>query len=550
MKLLASIFLFIGLSGCNQINRVNLIIHHAKIYSCDSSFHIYEAVAVNNGKIVAVGSNQEILNRYQADSAINLQGMTMVPGFIDAHAHFMGYGKSLFEVNLWGCTSMSELVNRVATFKQLNPNLPWIIGRGWDQNIFTHKEDPTNEELNRLFPDIPVFLTRVDGHAALVNEKALQIAGVYDLLSAQKMVSTMSLGGEIVIVNHQITGFLIDGATSLVQNKIPLPSHSDQVKFLLAAQKKCLGVGLVALHDAGLKKSDIEVFRELKKTRELNMDFHVMMDGTDQETLTQYGMNPIDENGLKVHSVKLYADGALGSRGALLKHEYADRHQYYGIRVTSLDSIKKIAAWCYQNKIQLCTHAIGDSANSDVLKIYDELLKGQNPFRWRIEHAQVVDPSDYSYFQKNKIIPSVQPTHATSDYSWVYKRLGAYENRGYAYRSLWNLNGFLALGSDFPVENINPLLGFYAAISRKNIEGQPTSGYFPNQSLTRKQALLGMTRYAAYAMQMEDSIGTIQPGKVAHFTVLNENIMEVPVEKIPSIYVKYTFIRGNIAYIK
>jgi hypothetical protein len=275
-----------------------------------------------------------------------------------------------------------------------------------------------------------------------------------------------------------------------------------------------------------------------------------MMDGTDETTLKKYLKSPIVEDGFLVKSVKLYADGALGSRGALLKHEYHDRHDYYGIRVTSLDSMEKVARRCQENGIQLCTHAIGDSANHDVLRIYSQLIQKGNPLRWRIEHAQIVDPADFPLFKQYSIIPSVQPSHATSDHAWAPDRLGTYVTRGYQYKTLWDCNGFLPLGSDFPVESIRPVLQFYAAIARKTTDGKPQGGFQMNEALTRQQALLGLTRFAAYSMQMDDQMGSIEKGKWAHFTVFDQDIMSIPVEKIPNVSTKYTIIRGNIAYSK
>ncbi len=537
--LLSIILLFFA--ACQSLPQADYILHHGKIYTCDSSFLVVEAVAVKDGKILATGSNQEILNGYKADSTVDLQSQAVYPGLIDAHAHFYGYGKGLFEVNLWGCTSEAEMIQRVKEFAERNPNLPWIIGRGWDQNLWTNKSMPNFNLLNGLKLSQPVFLTRVDGHAALVNEVA------WNRVDPK---NNPALGGKVVLYYGNFSGLLIDGAMDLVQNIIPQPSKEDMEKYLLSAQKNCLAEGMVALHDAGLKSNIIDAIHELKKSGDLKMDFHLMMDGTDETTLKKYLKSPIVEDGFLVKSVKLYADGALGSRGALLKHEYHDRHDYYGIRVTSLDSMEKVARRCQENGIQLCTHAIGDSANHDVLRIYSQLIQKGNPLRWRIEHAQIVDPADFPLFKQYSIIPSVQPSHATSDHAWAPDRLGTYVTRGYQYKKLWDCNGFLPLGSDFPVESIRPVLQFYAAIARKTTDGKPQGGFQMNEALTRQQALLGLTRFAAYSMQMDDQMGSIEKGKWAHFTVFDQDIMSIPVEKIPNVSTKYTIIRGNIAYSK
>lgn len=537
--LLSIILLFFA--ACQSLPQADYILHHGKIYTCDSSFLVAEAVAVKDGKILATGSNQEILNGFKADSTVDLQNQAVYPGLIDAHAHFYGYGKGLFEVNLWGCSSEVEMIQRVKEFAERNPNLPWIIGRGWDQNLWTNKSMPNFNLLNGLKLSQPVFLTRVDGHAALVNEVAW---------NRVEPKNNPALGGKVVLYYGKFSGLLIDGAMDLVQNVIPQPSKEDMEKYLLSAQKNCLAEGMVALHDAGLKSNIIEAIHELKKSGDLKMDFHLMMDGTDETTLNKYLKSPIVEDGFLVKSVKLYADGALGSRGALLKHEYHDRHDYYGIRVTSLDSMEKVARRCQENGIQLCTHAIGDSANRDVLRIYSQLIQKGNPLRWRIEHAQIVDPADFPLFKQYSIIPSVQPSHATSDHAWAPDRLGTYVTRGYQYKTLWDCNEFLPLGSDFPVESIRPVLQFYAAIARKTTDGKPQGGFQMNEALTRQQALLGLTRFAAYSMQMDDQMGSIEKGKWAHFTVFDQDIMSIPVEKIPNVSTKYTIIRGNIAYSK
>ncbi len=541
MKAIILPIILLLFAACQSLPQADYILHHGKIYTCDSTFSVVEAVAVKDGKILATGSNQDILNGFKADSTVDLQNQAVYPGLIDAHAHFYGYGKGLFEVNLWGCASEEDLVKRVKEFAQKNPQLPWIIGRGWDQNVWSNKSMPNFNSLNGLKLSQPVFLTRVDGHAALVNDVA------WSLVPNKK---SNSLGGEVVMQNGAFTGLLIDGAVDLVQNQIPQPSKEDINKYLLSAQNNCLAEGMVALHDAGLKFNIIDAMHQLKNNGELKMDFHLMMDGTDEATLNKYLKSPIVEDGFLVKSVKLYADGALGSRGALLKHEYHDRHDYYGIRVTSLDSMEKVARRCVENRIQLCTHAIGDSANRDVLRIYSQLIQKGNPLRWRIEHAQIVDPADFQYFKQFSIIPSVQPSHATSDHAWAPDRLGSFVSRGYQYKTLWDCNGFLPLGSDFPVESIRPVLQFYAAVARKTTDGKPQGGFQMNEALTRQQALLGLTRFAAYSMQMDDQMGSIEKGKWAHFTVFDQDIMSISVEKIPNVSTKYTIIRGNIAYSK
>jgi predicted amidohydrolase YtcJ len=525
---------------CSCINqRVDLVVHHAQIYTVNESFAVAEAMAVQDGKIIAVGSNDDILKTYQADSLVDAKGATVYPGFIDGHAHFLGYGQSLYAVDLMFASSWEEVLDRVKAFVETHPGNGWIRGRGWDQNRFPGKAFPTNAELNVLFPDRPVLLERVDGHASIANEKALSIAGV-------KAGQTME-GGDFVVSNGKLTGLLIDNAVGVVERNVPAATKEDYKNWLTAAQKNCFATGLTTITDCGLSPNDIDMIDALQKSNDLKMRLYVMLsDKPASYTSSYFTNNGYTTDRLTVKGVKVYSDGALGSRGAALIAHYSDKPGWGGFLLSSQAHFDSVAAKLINTDFQMCTHAIGDSANRVVLKVYEKYLKGKNDKRWRIEHAQILNPADFDYFGKYSIIPSVQPTHATSDMYWAGDRLGAERLKGgYAFQQLLNQNGWLPLGTDFPVEEINPFKTFLAAVARQDAKGFPEGGFQMENALTREQTIRGMTIWAAKANRMEKQVGSIEVGKKADFILLDKDLMKVPTDSILQIKVLKTYSNGE-----
>lgn len=538
MRPLFAIAIIVLFSSCiNQ--RVDLVVHHAQIYTVNESFAVAEAMAVQDGKIVAVGTNDEILKTYQADSVVDAKGATVYPGFVDAHAHFLGYGQSLYAVDLMFANSWEEVLQRVQAFVATHPGNGWIRGRGWDQNRFPGKAFPTNAELNALFPDRPVLLERVDGHASIANDKALSIAGV-------QAGQTME-GGDFVVANGKLTGLLIDNAVGVVERNVPAATKEDYKNWLTAAQKNCFATGLTTITDCGLSPNDIDMIDALQKSDDLKMRLYVMLsDKPSSYTSTYFTNGGYTTDRLMVKGVKVYGDGALGSRGAALLAHYSDQPGWGGFLLSSQAHFDSVAAKLINTDFQMCTHAIGDSANRVVLKVYEKYLKGKNDKRWRIEHAQILNPADFDYFGKYSIIPSVQPTHATSDMYWAGERLGAERLKGgYAFQQLLNQNGWLPLGTDFPVEEINPFKTFLAAVARQDAKGFPAGGFQMENALTREQTIRGMTIWAAKANRMEKQVGSIEVGKKADFILLDKDLMKVPTDSILNIKVLKTYSNGE-----
>ncbi|WBL26439.1 amidohydrolase [Zunongwangia sp. HGR-M22] len=536
-KFFTILILAIGLYSCNSKQKVDLIVTNAKIYTVDEGFSIAEAFAVKDGKFEAIGTTSEITSGYVAQKTVDAEGKAVYPGFIDAHAHFYRLGLQQQMVNLVGTKRFEDVVARIVEFQQKNGK-DFITGGGWDQNDWENKEFPTKDTLDRLFPDTPIAISRIDGHALLVNQAALDKAGITK--------ETTFEGGDIEQKNGELTGIIVDNPMQLIFDAQPEPSLEDIALALLTAQKMCFEYGLTTVVDAGIDRDVIELMDSLQKHDDFKMRIYAMISNTEENLNYYLDKEPYKSDRLNVRSVKFYGDGALGSRGAALKEEYSDRHGHFGALLSPIEDFKKVAARVANSKYQLNTHAIGDSANYVVLKTYDSLLKNEADRRWRVEHAQIIDEDDFKYFSKN-IIPSVQPTHATSDMYWAEDRLG--EDRlkegAYAYKKLLNKAGLVALGTDFPVEKVSPFLTFYASVARKDIDNYPEDGFMIEEALSREETLKGMTIWAAYANFEENEKGSIEKGKFADFIILNENIMEVDVTEIPDIKVIGTYVGGE-----
>jgi predicted amidohydrolase YtcJ len=535
--LFAIVVVFLCSSCINQ--RVDLIVHHAQIYTVNNEFATAEAMAVQDGKIVAIGTNDEILKEYKSDSLVDAKGAAVYPGFIDAHAHFLGYGQSLYAVDLMFVPTWEEAIARVKDFAAKHPGKGWIKGRGWDQNRFPGKQFPTNAELNALFPDRPVLLERVDGHASIANDFALNLAGV-------KPGQTME-GGQFMMQNGKLTGLLVDNAVGVVERNVPKATSNDYKDWLTSAQKNCFATGLTTVTDCGLSPDDIDQIDALQKSNDVKMRLYVMLSDKPASYSSSYftgGGYTTDR--LFVKGIKVYSDGALGSRGACLIHAYSDKSDWSGFLLSSLAHFDSVAAKLINTDFQMCTHAIGDSANRTILNVYAKYLKGKNDKRWRIEHAQIVHPADFHLFGDNSIIPSVQPTHGTSDMYWAGDRLGAERLKGgYAYKQLLEQNNWLPLGTDFPVEEINPFKTFLASVARQDSKGFPAGGFQMENALTREQTIRGMTIWAAKANRMEKLVGSLEVGKKADFIMLDKDLMKVPTDSILHVKVSRTYINGE-----
>ncbi len=518
--------------------KVDLIVHNARVYTSDDNYTNVSSFVVDEGKFIEVGG-EELVEKYKSKNTVNARGLPIFPGFIDSHCHLLNLGLKKFEVDLKGTKSFEEIIDKLKDYSS-NKKLSVIRGAGWDQNDWDEKELPNKNVLDVLFPNIPVVLTRIDGHAMLVNQQAIDMAGI--------TIETKSEGGEIVKHDGKLTGVIIDRPMELIERIIPKYTRDEKIKALKSAEKICFEHGITTVDEAGLVKSDILLIDSLHKSKLFDLRVYAMV-ANDKKSLDYFFKNgPIRKDFLNVSSIKVYADGALGSRGAALKKSYTDKKNHYGSIIISLDSIKKLAIRALNNGFQMNTHAIGDYANSEVLKIYNDILSSTSDPRWRIEHAQVISDDDFPNFNE-KIIPSVQPLHATSDMYWAEERLGKSRVKGaYAYKDLLDWSGRLALGTDFPVEDVNPIKTFYAAVSRKDLNQYPAGGYQFENALSRREALLGMTIWGAYANFEENLKGSITPGKYADFVILDRDIMEIETHRIPSARVVATILNGEIVY--
>nr|WP_067061582.1 amidohydrolase [Mucilaginibacter sp. L294] len=535
--------LFLLLAACKQKEyNADLLVKNALVYTVDSTFSTANAFVVSHGKILAVGNIDTLEKQYIAREVIDAGGKAVYPGFIDAHAHFYEYGLGLQDVKLVGTKSWNAVLDSVSSYATHKTD-GWIIGNGWDQNIWANKAFPNKAKLDSLFPVRPVILSRVDGHAAIANQAALNIAGIKP---GQKII-----GGEIETINGKLTGILVDNAVGIVTRKIPAPTEQITQTALLDAQRNCFAVGLTTVDDCGLPYTMVNTIAALQHKGDLKMRMYVMLADQQENYDYLFKRGAYKTPGLNVRAFKVYADGALGSRGACLLHPYADQKNWSGFLLSSKAHFEEVAKKIAAHGFQMCTHAIGDSANRVMLKIYAENLKGKNDKRWRIEHAQIVSPEDVKLFGDNNIIPSVQPTHATSDMVWAVKRLGADRLKsGYAYKNLMKQNGWIPLGTDFPVENINPMYTFYAATERKDLKGSPEGGFQMENALSRTEALRGMTVWAAKANFEEHEKGSIEVGKYADFVILDQDIMKVKGSDLPNVKVLKTYINGAKVYEK
>ena len=516
----------------------DLIIHNAVVYTVNEDFEKVTAVVVKNGKFIAVGG-EDLIELYSAKSIVDLNGFPIYPGFIDAHCHFYNFGLLQQQLDLSGTKSFEEVIQRITGYVESNPGVP-VLGQGWDQNTWEIKEYPTKEILDQRFPNELIAVKRVDGHALLVNQKVLDLAGIDS--------STEVDGGVVVRVDGALTGVLIDNAMDSVYQALPKPTIKQQEEALLVAQKICFQNGLTTVDDAGLDKEQLELIESMQKRNILDIRVYGMISNTPENLEYYLDKGPIKTERLNIRSVKVYADGALGSRGAALKKDYSDEKGNRGSFVTPVEEIEALAFILAKKGFQMNTHAIGDAANHEVLNAYKKALTIDPDPRWRVEHAQVVSEIDREFFG-SKILPSIQPTHATSDMFWADERLG--EGRiknAYAYKTLLDWSGRVALGTDFPVEHVSPLKTFYASVARTTEKQLPLGGFQIEDGLTRTEALKGMTIWAAYANFEEEIKGSIEVGKMADMVILKEDIMEIDINTVTNIDVVATIVDGVIVY--
>ncbi len=528
------------MNACYYTEKADLLIHNAKIYTVDGNFTVTEAMAVKEGKIIDIGPNNELKNRYDAKETLDAKNRPIYPGFIDAHCHFLWYGNSFFQVDLTDVKSWEEAIEKTLAFSNEYDDL-WIVGNGWDQNKWENQEFPNKERLDQLFPDRAVFLKRIDQHAAIANQKALDIAGIDATVKVD--------GGVIETIDGELSGLLIDNAIGLLSKAVPPMNESRMREALLKAEEMCFAVGLTSVNDAMLENNMANTIDSLQQAGELQMNIHGMLTPS-QENKDQFlKKGPYVTEKLRLGAFKYFADGALGSRGAKLKEEYSDEVGNKGLFL--IDSIELLseAKELFQYGFQMNTHCIGDEANRRVLNIYGEVLQSTNDRRWRIEHAQMLNPDDFELFKKYTIIPSVQPTHAISDMDWVENRLGQERLKtAYAYKQLLDQNGILALGTDFPIEDIDPLLTFYAATVRKKYHKPASSSFQAENAISKEEALKGMTIWAAISSFEENRRGSLEIGKVADFIILNQDILKVEDDQILETKVENTFVGGVQVY--
>lgn len=522
------------------------IVHNASIYTVDKAHPKVEAFAYQDGKIIALGKAESLMTRFPNSNKNDLNGATVVPGLIDAHGHLLGLGQGLMNTDLMGTQSKDEIISRLKKQSETLVDDQWLLGRGWDQNDWSSKELPTAADLDQHFPDRPVWLERVDGHANWGNSLAMAVAKKD--LNGDWQVD----GGEVVRdTNNKATGVFIDNAVNLIQDYVPAPTEAELEEAIDRAMSKTASVGLTAMHDAGTSLRTWNLLQQKQNKNELKVRVYAMADGANEmlDNLCDNG-RVIDQTAmLTARSIKLYSDGALGSRGAALIAPYSDAPNNVGLLIESENTLKNHANKASKCGLQVNIHAIGDRGNRVTLNVLDSIKANDNPGRHRIEHSQVIAPDDFQRFKDLNLIASVQPTHATSDMYWAEERVGSERIKGaYAWQSFNKLGIPLALGSDFPVERPSPIPGFFAAIARKDAKGWPADGWYSEQRLTREQALYGFTLGAAYAAFQDSHIGSISEGKYADFTVLSKNIMTIPEADILSTEIVATYLNGKAIY--
>lgn len=527
----------IFLCACGGQKKVDMIVTNAQIYTVNEKFDTVQSMVIDDENIIDLGSTEEMMKKYSSSAIVDAAGKFIYPGLIDAHCHFTGYATDRWKCDIVGTNSWKEIIDSIKSYSLTAP-MEWIYGRGWDQNDWAVKQYPDKTELDILFPNRPVYLKRVDGHAAIANQAALNIAGI--------TTETKIIGGEIDLKNGQPSGLLVDNAMRIVEAFIPEISDSLATAYYSELQQECFAVGLTGVHDCGVSEHTVDLVDAAQKEGSLKMKIYALLTDSAKYYKKWVDEGPYITDRLTVGGFKVYADGALGSRGACMIEPYTDKTGWYGFLLSNRQHFDSVANMLEASKLQMCTHAIGDSANREILKIYASVLGGKNDRRWRIEHAQIVNENDFHFFEEYNIIPSIQPTHATSDMYWAEQRIGKARMPGaYAYNRLLNTNGWLPSGTDFPVEAINPFNTLYAAVARKDAKGFPEAGFLINNALTREQAIRSMTIWAAKAAFEEKQKGSLEKYKLADFVILDRDIMTCPIKDVLQTKVLATYINGE-----
>ncbi len=550
-SLLLSLLMAAPLAAQNPPQPADLLVTNARVHTSDAAHPEAQAFAVRGDRIVFVGSTSEALAlRGPATRVLDLGGLTVVAGIIDAHAHLLSLGTSLRSVDLTGTTSYEQVIQRVAArAAQARPG-EWIQGRGWNQMNWADTRFPTHEALSRAVPNNPVVLGRVDGHAILVNARALEAARI----TAQ---TPDPQGGRILRnADRTPTGVFVDDAEGLIYRAVPEPSRDQTREAVLGAVAEANRWGLTGLHDAGVDGATIDIYEELARAGRYNLRNYVMIAGDSANLRPYLARGPqkaLYDGRIWLRSIKLVADGALGSRGAAMLEDYSDEPGNRGLITTPLDYVRRVAVQALRGGFQLNVHAIGDRANREVLDAFEAALREvpTADHRFRVEHAQIIHRLDIPRFAQLGVIPSMQESHESSDAPMAMNRIGWTRSQGaYAWRSLLNTGVVIPNGTDFPVEQVNPMIGFHAAVTRQDASGWPAGGWFPAERMTREEALLSMTLWPAYASFTEDVLGSITPGKYADFVVLSQDIMSVAPERILDTQVLLTVLGGRTLYQK
>lgn len=536
-KIFIAVLTVLSFGSCMKSEEADLVVFNANIYTMDESNSVAEAMAIRDGKILESGPDRQILNKYAYAASIDAEGKQVYPGFIDAHGHLMSYAELLLSADLVGCTSQEDMVKRVKDY-QSKSNKPVLVGMGWDQSLWVQNEFPDNVLLNKAFPNTPVCLYRIDGHSALLNNAFIKLLGEFDVPNGGAVLKNTS---------GEYTGLFVDAALQLIEDLIPKFSNAEMKTKLIEVQEELFTYGVTGVHEAGVDANQRDLLIEMINNNSLSLNVYAMLSPSEANKEFAKNNGVYTNKNLLIRSFKAYVDGALGSRGALLKEPYHDHPNYKGLSLSSMEELETLRDFCLSVDYQLNCHGIGDAAVSRILRMCKEAYQRKPDHRFRVEHAQLVDLAEFKLFTDYAVFPSVQPTHATTDQRWAASKIGPDRMQGaYAYKSLLNSFGMIALGTDFPVEYTNPFYTIHSAVHRKTPKDYPEKGFLSNEALSIEETLRGMTIWAAFASFQENQLGSLEQGKDATFVVLDRPLNKKPVFK--QNYAWKTCIKGEIVH--